>query len=87
MNYSNYEKYRQSVVASASDWVKGLSSISNQEELIIIADYYKVSVPRYACNFIYSNSPDTVSAYGSHKGLLKLLQRLKRKILEKEEKL
>lgn len=84
MNYKDSEEYRQKVIDSALDWAKGVSPISNQEELVIIADHYNVSVPRYTCNFIKSDNPDTVTATGSYKGLLKLLQRLKQKILRKE---
>lgn len=85
MNITESERYRKAVIASAPKWVRGESTISNDEELSIIANHYKVSMPSYAHHFLYSRNPDNLVATGAWKALTKFLTRLAKKIQEVEK--
>ena len=84
LNQRDSENYRNCVIKSAPDWTKGLQPISNTSELVIIADHYNISLPRYVSNFVSSQNPNELVATGSWKGLIKLLKRLETRIIEKE---
>lgn len=86
MGITEAERYRKSVIESAPKWVRGESTISNTEELSIIADHYKVNMPSYTHHFLYSRNPNNLVATGAWKALLKFLTRLANKIQEKEDK-
>ena len=91
MTIPEAEAYRVAVIRSAADWARGESTIDNQEELCVIADYYGVDLPLYMRHFLYSNGPDHVSASGApasvFKGILRTLKKLQAAILKKEERI
>lgn len=76
-------EYNEAVIASAKDWISGKSTINGVEELVIIAEYYKVYLPKYTVNFICSENPNHVKATGAYKALLSLMERLKKAIIKK----
>ena len=84
MTITEAERYRKAVLESAPLWIHGESTISNVEELVIIADHYKVDVPRYIQHFIYSENPNHVVATGAWKNIFSFLTRLSNKIQAKE---
>lgn len=84
MNIPETERYRKAVIESAPKWVQGESTISNVEELSIIADHYKVNMPTYTHHFLYSRNPNNLAATGAWKALSNFLTRLAKKIQEVE---
>lgn len=85
MNISETERYTKAVIESAPKWVHGESTISNTEELSIIADHYKVNMPSYTHHFLYSRNPNNLVATGAWKALSNFLTRLAKKIQEVEK--
>lgn len=83
-NIKDVEAYHNAVISAASEWIRGQASIDNQEEIAIIAAHYGVKLPACFFNFQYSRDPFSVSAYGAHKTILKALEKLAKKIVEKE---
>lgn len=83
-NIKDVEAYQKSVISSAAEWVKGHSSIDNQEEIVIIADHYGIKLPSAFCNFQKSSDPFSASVCGASKTILKTLGKLAKKIVETE---
>ena len=83
MTVVEVERTRKSIIESAPKWVLGEFTITHSEELLIIADHYKVDVPRYIKYFDYSENPNHVAATGAYCNLLRFLTRLANKIKEK----
>ena len=83
-NIKDVEAYHDAVIRSASEWIRGKQTISSQEELIIIASNYGVKLPTCFCNFQYSRYPFNVSACGAYKTIMKTIEKLATKIVEKE---
>ena len=76
-------KYQSSILASAIDWANGQHTI-DAEEVVFLADHYRVSLPLYFEHFRYSSAPGNVCADGAHKGILKTLERLEKAIRSNE---
>lgn len=84
MNTQQAMAYHKAVIESAKDWVNGNSCIGNQEELVIIADYYKVKLPKAMRHFQYSNNPNEVCLTGAPKTIYDTMGKLERAIRKAE---
>lgn len=68
--------YEEAVLTSAKEWVKGEASIEHENELCILAEYYKIKLPACMHHFLYSHSPDHFCATGAYKTIMKTLDKL-----------
>lgn len=76
MTIKQTEAWQKAVINSAYKWVNGEAAISSQEELVVIADYFGVKLPKRCDKFCYSNNPDHLVCYSAAKIIHNTLDKL-----------
>lgn len=84
MNTQQALQWESDVIASAKQWLTGDSSIDNQHELLVLAEYYKVKLPSCMYHFRYSRSPNDVCASGALKTIYRTMDKLATAIKKRE---
>lgn len=82
MTLEQSENRNKAIMENALLWAKGEDCLPlEQLDIFIIAEYLKMNLPKCFYDFVESDSPNTLKAYGSHKTIMKTLDKMRDKLL------
>lgn len=84
MTLEQCENRNKAIMENALQWARGEDCLPLERlDVAIIAEYLNMNLPKCFDNFVESGTPDTVKAYGSHKSIMKTLDKMRNKLLNR----
>lgn len=82
MTLEQCENRNKAIMENALLWAKGEDCEPlEQLDVAIIAEYLKMNLPKCFYNFVESENYNHVKTYGSHKTIIKTLDKMRDKLL------
>lgn len=83
MTLEQCENRNRAIMENALAWAKGEDCLPLESlDVAIIAEYLKMDLPKCFYNFVESENPNHIKAYGAHKTIMKTLDKMREKLLK-----